>query len=151
MIDYAVLRQELTQDPLGLGYAGKRDAARAALLNAVVGPGAWQADLPAVPKNKFLKLTVPAAVRLATATATDGTTLGPKIVARWQAVFGHVYHVDPATDIDLSFLAQAVADKVMTQAELDGVGVKTGSRAEKLFGVGTVISEQHIGEARNGA
>lgn len=46
------------------------------------------------------------------------------------------------------WLAGTVSDRVMAQGELDALTTRIGSRAEVLWGAGTIITPDQVGAAR---
>lgn len=144
------LKNELTNDPLNLGYAGKTDAERAAILNAA----SATITLSFQPKNVFLLMTAFSVVRIATDTGTDGQPLASKVGVKWQALIDQARAADPGSVISLAGMTShvfgdPVADRIMSQAEYDALTTRVGTRAEVLFGQGSVITETQVGEARN--
>ena len=150
-VTLAARKAEIANDPKGLGYAGKSDAAIAALMNSIVGPGAEAIALPSITKDAFLALTIPAAIRLALSVGADGQALDAAVVAKWSAVLEQAKATSSQGTIPLTMLSaigDPVAERVLNQGELAALTVRVGSRIEKLEGASTVITAQQVGEAR---
>lgn len=135
MLDYTALKNEITTDPLGLGYAGKDDQTVANLLNATTGPGAATVSLSSVAKDAFVLGIAPQIyANLPNLTATKQQ--------QWRDIL-NIINGAAAVDVSSSnaqaLLSQAVTDGVLTQAQVNAATQKTGSRAEVLFGAGTTI------------
>jgi len=153
--DAAALKTELQNDPQSLGYANLAQAARdqaiADLLNA---PGAGLVPLTEQTKNLFLRITTPAAIRLAVGVGTDNQQLEALAVAKWKTVLEQARAADPGSSINVSLvganapLGDPVADKVMTSDEFLALTNRVGSRAEVLFGAGVVVTAEQVGAAR---
>ena len=119
-MDAATLETEIQTDPRVLGYAALlaagNDAGVAALLNAIVGPGAATIAPAAIDRNTFLKITLAAAIRIATGVGTDGAALAAGAAAKWGAVLTQARAADPGSQIDLTLLpslGDPSADRVM--------------------------------------
>ncbi len=160
MLDYAALKTELTTDPAGLGYtapiAAGSDAGVADLINSIGSGSAYLLQLPSIDKNTFLTLTTPAAVRIGIGqTGADGSTpLSAAAIAKWTAVLAQGRAADPGSQINLALIAtlgSPVADNVMTSAEFAALTTRQGSRAEVLFGAGTVVTSDDVATALRGA
>lgn len=145
-IDYAALKAELEADPKNLGYQANinlgRDLAVADLMNATTGPGAETVALPTITKGQFLLGIAPV-----------GLTLPAKSVeiqAKWDRIISLASSAD-IVDIGnptVSLLLQAaVADELITPEQIAAFSTRTGSRAEVLFGVGTVVRHEDIAKA----
>ncbi len=159
MIDYSALNAELTADPQSLGFAALLadgdDEGLAALLDAVGSGSAYTLTLATLDKNSFLTATTPAAVRLAIGgNGADGSTpLTTVVIAKWSAVLAQARAADPGSQINLALLDQLgspVTDNVMSQAEFTAMTTRQGSRAEVLFGAGTIVSSDDVAEALRG-
>lgn len=152
----AALAAELAADPQGLGYAANtgvaNDAANAALLNALTGNGAGTITVSTIDRNSFLNITTPAAVRLAVGLGSDNETqLSAGVVAKWSAVLAQARAADDGSQIPvdgISALGNPVTDLVMLESELAALTTRIGSRAEVLWGQGTVISAYQCSYAR---
>ena len=148
MINIALLHNELANDPGNRGYAAflaqTRDVEIAAILNAV--------DQSITVKDTFLDKDIylteiaPAYLVLA--------TLSAQIQAKWYPILAMVTNV--ATGMDLAnnkvqgMHAVAVADGVLTQAQVDALGQRPGSRIEQLFAPGDVVTALQVEAARKG-
>lgn len=147
-MDLTALRNELTNDPLQLGYAARLavadDRGVAELLNDRVGPGAAPIMLDAASKTEFMLGIAPALLALPSKTAA--------VQQKWDRVLGllpaigETVHLSDPTVAGL--LAAAAADGVLTQAQIDALVTRLGSRAEVLFGSGVVVRPEDVGAAR---
>src|SRR5438552_1527899 len=156
-MDAAILGTEIQTDPKALGYAALvaagQDADVAAALNARSGPGAATISLAAIDRNTFLKITTAAAIRVATGIGSDGAALAAGAAAKWGAVLAQARAADPGSQIDLTLLpslGDPSADRVMAPSELAALTTRTGSRAEVLFGPGTVVTPSDVSFALRG-
>ena len=156
-MDAATLETEIQTDPRALGYAALlaagNDAGIAALLNAVTGSGAATIALASIDRNTFLKITTAAAIRVATGIGSDGGALAAGAAVKWGAVLAQARAADPGSQIDLTLLpslGDPSADRVMAPSELAALTTRTGSRAEVLFGPGTIITPSDISFALRG-
>ncbi len=150
MIDYSALKNEIATDLKALGYAALvasgNDQGIADLLNATTGSGAATVGLTSLTKDEFV-------LGFAPAIYTNLSTLSTTKQQQWRDILNII---NGATAVDLStsnvqaLLAQGVSDGLITQAEINAVTQKTGSRAEFLFGAGTVISNSDVSFALRG-
>jgi hypothetical protein len=155
-IDYARLRQEILEDPLQLGYAAllarkergvspaPDDAGIAALLNATTGAGVGSITRTKISQTVFLRLIAPATLGWA--------AKGEAFERRWDRMLGIVQAVetlDLAEPTTIGLIDAAVADEAMTADIRTAILAGTGSRAEVLFGAGTILSASDVGAARN--
>ncbi|HLK58542.1 MAG TPA: hypothetical protein VKU00_18375 [Chthonomonadaceae bacterium] len=150
-MDYAALKSELQNDPAGIGYGTlvewdpthhpnqlisqtNSDVQLAALINA---PGAGTISQGVVSKDVFLTaLASPLAALMARAD-TDSVK---QQFAGWLQLLGLATNIYTA-DADLvATMASAVTAGVFTQAQSDGALKRSGSRAEMLFGPGSVLA-----------
>jgi hypothetical protein len=149
MIDYTALKNEITTDPLGLGYAlfvsAGNDQAVVDLLNTTTGPSAAQVSLPYLSRTTFLGAILPATLVL------------PTLSADLQSKWGRILAVVRASDgVDLTdsgvqgLIALAAGDGVLTSDQAAAIGKRTGSRAEVLFGAGTTIKNNDVSYALRG-
>lgn len=142
----AALKSELTTDPLSLGYAAPRAAGAmqtiADILNATTGPGAATVTYASLSRDAFVSGLRPGLFAL--------PTLSAAIQAKYSLLIQSVIGTVDAVVIDattLAFLADAVADGVMTQAQVTAFTTRTGSRAEVLLGTGTAVQWQDVVQA----
>lgn len=151
------LRAEIANNPKGLASGGvsltdlaaagmDRDGDCAALLNALTGAGAELVSLPSIPKGDFLLGIAPAALVLA---SKDSSTQ-----AKWDRVINLIVGAPDTVSVGSAtiqaVLGIALADGILSQGQIDALSKRTGSRAEVLWGPGTVITDGCIGRARNG-
>ena len=148
-MDYTALKNEITNDPLNLGYAvfvtAGNDQAIADLLNMATGPGAGTVAMSSMSRDDFMMAIVPALVTLPNLSAT--------IQSKWDRILAVVRAADTIFVSDSSIqalLGAAVADGVLTSDQVSVIGQRTGARAEVLFGAGTVITNTDISFALRG-
>lgn len=154
-INHISLQSEIVNDPLQLNYTGKSDLEKAAILNTSV--SGYISFNPLLPLTSLgiwaAKNGVRASVEKA---ALDNTSpvQSPCLAIRDLLITMGGPPFDIGNADNRAMISGLVATNIMTlpQAEdLLSLGNKlNSSRAEVLFGVGTVISEQDIGIARNG-
>lgn len=139
----AGLASEIATDQLGLGYAGKDDPTVAGLLNLAPQPTPVSGWKNSIPIQQFVQAIVPADLLALTAlqlqqlsfllTFSGGGAFDASN-ANTQALFGTIF-----------------AGKTNTIAAFSALAAKSLSRAEVLWGSGTVISAMQIGQSRNGS
>lgn len=130
------LRNELTNDPAGMGYAGKTAAQKVAILNA---PKEGVTFHVIVDVATVLKVIGMAQFRAA-ALSEPSRTGWLETLANIRSLKDGLIPSDAGV---AELLAGAVQAGVLTSQEkaaLDALGVRTGSRAEQLWGVGTVVT-----------
>lgn len=146
----AELNTELTTDPAALGYApylNISDNECAALLNALTGPGAVTISLPSQTKGAILKGCVPGTDQLATGVNLSGVAISAATTNKWLHRFNAIRSGDPVLALDtemMGLLGQLVTDGLMTQAQIDAITKRVGSRAEYLWGAGTVVQPSDV-------
>lgn len=130
------LRNELTSDPAGMGYAGKTALQKVALLNA-------DKDGVTFPKlvDVATVLKVIGMAQFRAAALSDPSRTG------WLETLANIRSLKdgliPSDAGVAELLAGAVQAGVLTSPEkaaLDALGARAGSRAEELWGVGTVVT-----------
>lgn len=149
-IDYSVLKNELVNDPKGLGYAPfvakGFDAGIPPLINALTGPGIGPVKVTTLTRDQFMLAVSPCLLSL------PGLT--DAVQRKWDRVVSFIT-ASSTLDCDLDqiklLLSDAVTDKVLTQPEVDAVGVRDGSRAEVLFGVGVNVSVNDVSYVLHGS
>lgn len=154
------LATELRTDPTGIGYAvhlaSGNDSATAALLNVGRTPGLRQG-------TRATELTI-----LDLLGPQDGETflqrlelaaVGNPVVARVLRILKQSSGQGGDAGVDVGIanvqaMLQGLASSgAVSQSSVDtlvAAGTRLWSRAEVLWGAGTVISEQQVGQARNG-
>jgi hypothetical protein len=152
MIDHAALKSEIDADPQKLGYGplvkAGNDSGLAALLNAPI-PGAT-CPLDTVPKDDFLVVVQEMVPRLLTAEAA--------IQQKWGTILPLLLMLLTASgptvrrDKVAASVGMAIADGLMKQEEADAPFTKSDpSRAEILWGAGTVVAVADVSFALRGA
>ena len=151
-MDYTLLKTELTTDPLGLGYASTlptSDIATAFLLNSLTGKGTATITIPLFSRGELLALLIPLEDQLSSGVTISNTALTQLVLNKWSSRFYALRSGDTfiATNIMLPLLNSAVTDNITTAAFITQITTRTGSRAEVLFGAGTVIQHSDISKA----
>jgi hypothetical protein len=149
------LKNEITTDPQALGYAPRYtagdDYSLALMINAVTGVGAVQMLVGSLTRGAVLKGIIPGTDQLATGLTLSGAAISSALNAKWINRFAALRGGDAAIQVDSGFMGLVnglVSDGLMTQAYVDAFTKKTGSRAEVLFGVDTVISIAQVAATR---
>jgi hypothetical protein len=146
-MDYTALKTELTTDPKSLGYAplltATNDAGCAALLNATTGNGAATVNLPSLTHDQFALLIAPVVMALGSATTALQTKWTPmlQLLGGVQTVMLNQTVMGLINALSAGFPTQLPASAITAAT------TKTGSRAEVLFGAGTVIQWTDIAHA----
>lgn len=145
-MDYTALHTELTTDPLAMGYAAHLtlpvtdDAIVANMLNALTGVGAGMVIIPTYTKESFATGILPAVQALPTATTA--------LQAKWNPMLNVALAMGTVLYSAASpLLAGLITDGLMTQAQVDAFTKRTGSRAEVLFGAGTIIDWRDVAKS----
>ncbi len=145
MIDYTALKTELESDPKMMGFAPNladtNDAANAALLNALTGPGAQVQPLQFRTHDQFALMIAPAVMALGMAATALQTKWTPML-----HLLSGVQNV--ALDATIMLMLNAlVTDGLMTASQVTAGTTKMCSRAEVLFGIGTIAQWQDVAKA----
>jgi hypothetical protein len=139
-INYTALKSELQNDPQALGYAtyisSGADENLAVILNTVRGTITLLRD--SVPRRDVFDAFVPTEVAALSSVQLQALEL--------------VMLMDPvnfASANTRTFLANIfpIATAPTTHANLVALATRNGSRAEQLFGIGTVITNQDVRKA----
>ena len=138
----ASLKTELDTDPKAIGYAQQvgNDAVIAGMLNSLTAPGAETITLPVMTHDQFAALIAPAVMELGSSTAMQ-TKWNPMLTLASSA-----QNVG-TTPQNMGLLNALVADGLMTAEQVTAGTTRIGSRAEVLYGAGTVIEWQDIARA----
>jgi hypothetical protein len=141
------LNSELTADPKGLGYstplAATNDNAVAALLNATTGAGAATITIPSLTHDEFATLIAPVVMAIGSASAA--------LQAQWTPMLNLISGISivQTTTQNMGMLG-ALSSAFPTQLPASAITAATtriGSRAEVLWGVGTVINWIDVAKA----
>ncbi len=151
-MDYTALHTELTTDPLAIGYSAQlniSDIAVAAMLNATTGNGAATITIPSLSRGQWDALLIPLEDQVASGLNLSGAALSSAVIAKWNARIASLRAGDQTiqTSVMTPFLNSAVTDGLITSAFLTQITTRMGSRAEVLFGAGTVAQWQDIARA----
>jgi hypothetical protein len=134
---FAALKAELTNDPKALGLVGKTDQQAADLLNTV-GLSVETVSVTGV-LDAYLVINAVNAAEYGSLTAAEKT--------RFETITG-AGKVDPNnTNVTAAFAAMFGAGTA-TRTALLALANRSCSRAEKLFGAGTVLNAWDVGRAR---
>ena len=167
-MNLSALHAELTADPESLGYAplvaSADDASLAVLVNQR--PGAfnpaktWTAPAPQLGIATVLQWAatgplaqIKAGQSFTNANAALQNAVQSACTAALSLFGGSFTFFDVSDPANLSLLALLVANGVITQAQSDAlVALKNlpASRAEVLFGIGTVLTQVQVESARKG-
>lgn len=147
-MDYVALKNEITTDPLVLGYAGKSDMAIAGILNT--SNAAYTANNPLVPLTTLSIWAAKNSVRglieqnaLNNASAVQSICLAVKDLL--QGVAGTWDSSNPDNKTMVQALVTAGVMTVAQQTSVLALGNKSpASRAEVLFGPGTVVDAYDV-------
>jgi hypothetical protein len=143
------LYTELTTDPKTLGYATPLALRNIAgnttvvgLINSLTGNGAATIELETMTASEIATIMLP----YFGAALTSAPSLTAVHYAYYTLMFAIVMaQQGPIAVGNLSaFGAQMVSDGIITAAEAAPLGQRIGSRAEVLWGQGTVVAEQDI-------
>ncbi|MBV9849821.1 MAG: hypothetical protein JO250_09135 [Armatimonadetes bacterium] len=147
-IDTAALRQELATDPLGLGYAALTDVPAADALNAP------HYSLPAttLPQVSFLHQLADMLVAVSQIPTGDSRYPAAQgILADWnilQPIVTTLPSINPQQQSFTGIFTALAGMGVITQAQLTSLTTVPASRAEVLFGSGTLITHLDVAQAR---
>jgi hypothetical protein len=141
------LNSELTTDPKGVGYAtplaATNDNAVAALLNVITGPGAATITIPSLTHDEFATLIAPVVMALGSASAA--------LQAQWTPMLNLIsgINVFQTTAQNMAMLNALSSDfpNQLPASAITAATTRIGSRAEVLWGVGTVINWIDIAHA----
>ena len=152
MIDYAALKTELTTDPKTLGYAsqlGLSDIAVAAMLNATTGNGAATISISSMTRGEWDAQLIPMEDQVTTGLNLSGAALSAAVISKWNSRIAAFRAGDPSISVAVMtpLLNSAVSDGLITSSFITQITSRTGSRAEVLFGEGTVIDHNDISKA----
>ena len=142
-MNYTTLKTEIETDPAKLGYepfvASGNDQAIANLLNTA---GSGTIAVPNLDRATFLLNISPAYLALP---GVSGV-----VQSKWDRILDSVRaseSVDFTSPYAQSLLGAAVQDGILTQAQVASLNQRTGSRAEVLFGPGTIIQQSDVSMA----
>jgi hypothetical protein len=143
-IDLNALKEELTLDPMGLGYAPfiliRDDVSLKNLMNEIKGGQDFVVSRGRITKDSFIEITSQMVFTLMLASKNGDTDAG-----FWLSVFDRliansdtVNSDDPALD---AILDQMISANYLTQQDKESIKTRQGSRAEKLFGTNVLVNE----------
>lgn len=135
------LKAEITGDPANMGYAGKAAAQVVAIINA---PKAGVTFPKIVDVATILGVMIEAPGRIAR--FADSTKTG-----EWNQILANIRSLKegfrPSDAPVAAMLQKALNEAVITSAEkatIEALGLRPGSRAEELWGEGTVVSLNNV-------
>lgn len=139
----AALKTELYTDPKSMNYAAQsgNDAVIAGLLNAFTGPGAETITLPYLSHDDFAVMIAPAVMALGSATTTLQT--------KWTPMLNLISGTQRVTlsARNMGMLNGLVTDGLLAATDITAGTTRIGSRAEVLYGAGTIAEWQDIARA----
>lgn len=144
-IDYAALKTEILTDPNNYGYAGplasRTDWQVAALLNEI------RAGIT-VPRADVTPLEVIEAINVSDFVTSPASTLYASwLSALLQYPSLRILKADGSDTRVMSNVMKLLTNGSASETRLRALASRTGSRAEQLFGVGTVVAVSDIGTA----
>jgi hypothetical protein len=142
---YTALATELNTDPKALGYAANvaagKDGANANLLNALNGGGTGAV---------FLTVTMQALLAALTSTADFDLLMAAGVVynsVQTLIGLGPINFASTAMQAELTHLAVLATLSAGSKTAWTAAVSRAGSRAEVLFGAGTMITDYDVGHA----
>src|SRR5579862_4088881 len=131
-IDYIALNNEINADPLGLGYAQYivmgSDFGISQLLNATTGEGAAIITLSVMNNADFVTVFLPYLTNLGELSMQKQAFY----TLIWQTILAMPV-INFSNGTIENVMTQAVADGLLTQAQVIALNQRIGSRAEVLF------------------
>lgn len=150
-IDFAALRAEIATDPAALGYPGKSRGQVRDLLNAPdpASPPRWTKAQPLISAPALRRWAAAAGARqpLEAGVTNASAAVASICLAVRDFLMGGGDPLDLADPANQSMIAALVTARVLTAdqaASLNALGTVPASRAEALFGAGTVVSLDDI-------
>jgi hypothetical protein len=144
MINYPALKTELLTDPAALGYSGPfaagQDQTCATLLNAVGAGAAFSLFKPTIATTDVQACLDPTEFTALTSTQLSQLTI--------MLAGGSVNTGAASVRTIMAGIFTPSGSFPNTRAALVAIAKQQGSRAEVLFGVGTVIQHSDIAKAR---
>lgn len=141
------LKSEILNDPASLGYAGKSPALQAQLLNSLTGPGSGTIA------RKLVSNTDPAMrAMLAGAWKNVRSSNDASLKQDYNTLItlvGQIGSVTPGDANTQAVIAQAIADGIVSLGQVAAVSSRVGSRAEVLWGDGTIVEWIDIARVMN--
>lgn len=143
-INLNLLKQELINDPLGLGYSqfvsSRNDIGAHSLISAIGEGAEFIVSRGRVTKDHFIELTTEMIINLMVALKNGNTE-----AQFWLDVFDRLVANSDTINVDdaalNSVLTQMLSENLLTQQEIDYIKTRQGSRAEKLFNVNITIDD----------
>lgn len=138
------LNSELVNDPMKIGYAtplaATNDNQVAALINATTGPGAATITIPSLTHDDLATLIAPVVMAMSSASSA--------LQAQWTPMLALItgINVFQTTAQNLGMLNQLSADfpTQLPASAITAATTRIGSRAEVLWGAGTIIQWRDI-------
>lgn len=149
-IDLSLLRQEIENDPINLGYSSflaiRNDFTITSMLNEVRQDSDHVVSRGRISKDLFLDITAPIVFRI-----MQLAHLGDSQASFWLSVFDRlVANSDNINTEDPNFITlldQMMDDSVLTQQDKDLIISRQGARSEKLFG--SLVKVDEVSESLN--
>lgn len=143
----AQLNSELTNDPVKMGYASylttTNDNATAALINSLTSVGAATVTIPVLTYGRFAELITPVAMAIGSATAAVQATWNPVLTLLTGST---EFQTTPGNMQFLNLLSSDFPNQLPASA-VTAATTRIGSRAEVLWGAGTIINWMQIARA----
>jgi hypothetical protein len=146
-IDHTALATDIQSGPFAATLApmvtAGNDQGIADLYNKATGVSSGSVVVVFMSRSDFLMGFAPALFSL--------PTLTNAIQTKWDRILRFIGSLEGIIKVSSggvqNLLTQAVTDNVLTQNQVNGISNKTGSRAEILFGDGTVLTSIDIARA----
>ena len=144
------LYEEVTQDPVALGYAAAlavSDQACVDILNLRSGAGSGNVDIPLLPRSSVLRSLIAISDQLSTGIGLNLVALTPALIKKWEYRLQLVAASNDSIELNSGFVGmmnQAVTDSLITTAKVNQLLKRTGSRAELLWGFGFIVTAHEL-------
>jgi len=144
-INYISLQSEVKNDPAALGYSGKTDEQITNILNTVGSGTAADGKSYTIFRNDILPKEIVNCID-----PVDFTAATQLSISKLELLFVAAPIDATLTNVRANFQNIFSGASATTKNALSAVAQRNGTRAEVLFGTGTVINSVDIGKARNG-
>jgi hypothetical protein len=143
-INLIALKEELTLDPMGLGYAPfiliRDDVSLKNLMNEIRGGQDFLVSRGRITKDAFIELTSQMVFALMLASKSGDTEAD-----FWLSVFDRLVANADTINVDdpslESVLDQMISANYLTQQDKESIKTRQGSRAEILFGINVLVDD----------
>lgn len=149
-IDLNLLKQEIENDPINLGYSSflaiRNDVAIASVLNEIRQDSEHVVSRGIISKDLFLEITSAIVFRI-----MQLAHFGDAQATFWLSVFDRlVANSDTINTTDqnlITLLDQMIDDDVLNQQDKDLITLRQGTRSEKLFG--SLVKVDEVSDSLN--